>query len=84
MHTSEFRPLDVEGIRKDFPIFTTEPPLAFLDNAGVNADAAPGLFEAMDAYYDNYRSNIHRGIYRISEEATEQYERATREGGTTH
>ena len=30
----------------------------------------------MDAYYDTYRSNIHRGIYRISEEATEQYERA--------
>ena len=30
----------------------------------------------MDAYYDTYRSNIHRGIYRISEEATAQYEQA--------
>ena len=29
MDTAHFRPLDVESIRKDFPIFATEPPLAF-------------------------------------------------------
>ena len=75
MHTSQFRPLDVEGIRKDFPIFATEPPLAFLDNAASTQTPRP-VVEAMDAYYDTYRSNIHRGIYRISEEATAQYERA--------
>lgn len=75
MHTSEFRPLNVERIRKDFPIFATEPPLAFLDNAASTQTPRP-VVEAMDAYYDTYRSNIHRGIYRISEEATAQYERA--------
>ena len=75
MHTMEFRPLDIEGIRKDFPIFTGTPPLAFLDNAASTQTPRP-VVEAMDAYYDTYRSNIHRGIYRISEEATEQYERA--------
>ena len=73
MHTSDFRPLNVEVIREDFPIFSGTPPLAFLDSAA--STQTPRLVvEAMDAYYDTYRSNIHRGIYRISEEATEQYE----------
>lgn len=75
MNTSNFRPLNVEAIREDFPIFATEPPLAFLDNAASTQTPRP-VVDAMDAYYDTYRSNIHRGIYRISEEATEQYERA--------
>ena len=75
MHKLEFRPFDIEAIRKDFPIFATDPPLAFLDNAASTQTPRP-VVAAMDAYYDTYRSNIHRGIYRISEEATEQYERA--------
>lgn len=75
MHTANFRPLDVEAIRKDFPIFASTSPLAFLDSAASTQTPRP-VVEAMDAYYDTYRSNIHRGIYRISEEATEQYERA--------
>ena len=75
MPTANFRPLDVEAIRKDFPIFASTPPLAFLDSASSTQTPHP-VVEAMDRYYDTYRSNIHRGIYRISEEATEQYERA--------
>lgn len=75
MHTSDFRPLDVQAIREDFPIFAETPPLAFLDNAASTQTPRP-VVEAMDAYYDTYRSNIHRGIYRISEEATDQYEKA--------
>lgn len=73
MQTSDFRPLDVQSIRQDFPIFAEDPPLAFLDSAASTQTPRP-VVEAMDAYYDTYRSNIHRGIYRISEEATEQYE----------
>ena len=73
IHTSDFCPLDVEAIREDFPIFADTPPLAFLDSAASTQTPRP-VVEAMDAYYDTYRSNIHRGIYRISEEATEQYE----------
>ncbi len=75
MHTSDFRPLDVQAIRGDFPIFSDTPPLAFLDSAASTQTPRP-VVEAMDAYYDTYRSNIHRGIYRISEEATEQHENA--------
>lgn len=75
MHTSDYRPLDVQAIREDFPIFADTPPLAFLDSAASTQTPRP-VVEAMDAYYDTYRSNIHRGIYRISEEATDQYEKA--------
>ena len=75
MHTSDYRPLDVDAIRKDFPIFADTSPLAFLDSAASTQTPRP-VVEAMDAYYDTYRSNIHRGIYRISEEATDQYEKA--------
>ncbi|MDE0317282.1 MAG: cysteine desulfurase [Candidatus Poribacteria bacterium] len=74
-HTSDFRPLDVQAIRGDFPIFADTPPLAFLDSAASTQTPRP-VVEAMDAYYDTYRSNIHRGVYRISEEATDQYEKA--------
>lgn len=75
MHTSDFRSLDVQSIREAFPIFADTPPLAFLDSAASTQTPRP-VVEAMDAYYDTYRSNIHRGIYRISEEATDQYEKA--------
>ena len=60
MQTSEFRPLDVQSIRQDFPIFAENPPLAFLDSAASTQTPRP-VVEAMDAYYDTYRSNIHRG-----------------------
>ncbi len=75
MHTSDFHPLDVKTIREDFPIFKDTPPLAFLDSAASTQTPRP-VVEAMDAYYDTYRANIHRGVYRISEEATDQYEKA--------
>ena len=67
-YTSDYRPLDVQAIREDFPIFANTPPLAFLDSAASTQTPRP-IVDAMDAYYDTYRSNIHRGIYRISEEA---------------
>ncbi len=75
MQTANFRPLDVAAVRKDFPIFAGDPPLAFLDSAA-SAQTPTPVVSAMDAYYDTYRSNIHRGIYKISEEATAQYENA--------
>ncbi len=74
-YTSDYRPLDVQAIREDFPIFAEIPPLAFLDSAA-STQTPRAVVDAMDAYYDTYRSNIHRGIYRISEEATDQYEKA--------
>ena len=68
---------DVEAIRNDFSILKQEidPSLIYLDSAATSQTPDP-VIEAMDAYYRTYNSNIHRGIYRISEEATAKYEEA--------
>ena len=68
---------DVEAIRNDFSILKqeTDPSLIYLDSAATSQTPDP-VIEAMDAYYRTYNSNIHRGIYRISEEATAKYEEA--------
>ena len=72
-----FHSLDVEAIRNDFSIFKQEsdPPLIYLDSAATS-QTPDSVIDAMDAYYRTYNSNIHRGIYRISEEATAKYEEA--------
>ena len=49
--------------------------LIYLDSAATSQTPDP-VIEAMEAYYRTYNSNIHRGIYRISEEATAKYEEA--------
>ena len=71
--------LDVKKIRADFPILETEVypgvPLVFLDSAASSQKPLP-VIEAMDTYYRNYHANVHRGIYRLSEEATHAYEDA--------
>ncbi len=68
---------DVEAIRNDFSILKqkNDLPLIYLDSAATSQTPDP-VIEAMDAYYRTYNSNIHRGIYRISEEATAKYEEA--------
>lgn len=72
-----FRPLDVEAIRGDFPILKQEidPPLIYLDSAA-SSQKPNRVIEVLSDYYRTYNANIHRGIYRISEKATEQYEEA--------
>ena len=68
---------DIEAIRNDFSILRQEndPSLIYLDSAATSQTPDP-VIETMDAYYRTYNSNIHRGIYRISEEATAKYEEA--------
>ena len=72
-----FNTLDIEAIRNDFSILKGENdlPLIYLDSAATS-QTPDCVIEAMDAYYRTYNSNIHRGIYRISEEATAKYEEA--------
>lgn len=71
--------LDVARIRKDFPILTRTvhhgKPLAYLDNAATTQKPVCVL-EALDDYYRNHNSNVHRGVHALSEEATAAYEDA--------
>ena len=76
-NTPTLNGFDVEAIRDDFSILKGENdlPLIYLDSAATS-QTPDCVIEAMDAYYRTYNSNIHRGIYQISEEATAKFEEA--------
>lgn len=71
--------LDVQKIRADFPILQEEVypgvPLVFLDSAA-SSQKPLSVIEAMNNYYRTTHANVHRGIHRLSEEATSAYEGA--------
>ena len=74
------RPADfpVHDYRRDFPILEQTvrgKPLVYLDNAAT-AQKPRRVIEALDEYYRDYNSNIHRGVHTLSEQATEAYEGA--------
>ncbi|MEM1700532.1 MAG: aminotransferase class V-fold PLP-dependent enzyme [Candidatus Anstonellales archaeon] len=65
----------MDTIRSDFPILSKYPRLIYLDNAATTHK--PKLvIDALSEFYINYNANIHRGVYRLSEEATDLYERS--------
>lgn len=57
--------------RKDFPILKND--LIYFDN-GATTLKPKCVIEAMNDYYYNYGANIHRGDYKISHKASEEYE----------
>ncbi len=70
--------LDVQKIRKDFPILNREvngKPLVYLDNAATS-QTPKQVMDAIVDYYSNYNANIHRGVHALSQEATDKYEAA--------
>lgn len=70
--------LDIEAIRKDFPILKREvngKPLVYLDNAATSQTPQQVIDVIVD-YYQNYNANIHRGVHSLSQEATDKYELA--------
>ena len=70
--------LDVEAIRRDFPVLTRRihnRPLAYLDSAA-SSQKPLAVIEAVSRYYATTHANIHRGVYTLSEEASLAYEQA--------
>jgi cysteine desulfurase/selenocysteine lyase len=71
-------PWGVERIRKDFPILHQEvhgKPLVYMDNAAT-AQKPQAVIDAIAGYYATDNANVHRGVHRLSERATEAYEGA--------
>ena len=69
---------DVKNIRKDFPILKKQingKQLIYFDNAATS-QTPTCVINSISDYYNNYNSNIHRGVHSLSEEATEAYEKA--------
>jgi len=72
--------IDVNAIRKDFPILSRQVygnPLIYLDNAATS-QKPNSVIRALTEYYEGYNSNIHRGVHSLSMEATDRYEEACR------
>ena len=75
----EARPkLDAQRLRADFPIFEREingKPLAYLDSAA-SSQKPRQVLDAITTFYETSYANVHRGVYRLAEEATAGYEGA--------
>ncbi|HXJ63361.1 MAG TPA: aminotransferase class V-fold PLP-dependent enzyme, partial [Actinomycetota bacterium] len=59
--------LDVERIRKDFPILDRPihgHPLVYLDSAATSQKPT-AVLDAMEAYYRETNANVHRGVYEL-------------------
>ncbi len=70
--------LDVERVRKDFPVLAREVhghPLAYLDSAA-SAQCPLAVVRAIEDYQTRSHSNVHRGVHLLSQEATAAYEGA--------
>ena len=69
---------DVDQIRKDFPILNQEVnkhPLVYLDN-GATTQKPIAVIEAVDSYYREDNSNVHRGAHELSDRSTKAFEQA--------
>ncbi len=70
--------LDVEAIRKDFPILhqsVNGKPLVYLDNAATTQKPRM-VIQALVDYYEGYNSNVHRAVHTLGQKATAAYEEA--------
>ncbi|MBT3341611.1 MAG: cysteine desulfurase [Gemmatimonadetes bacterium] len=70
--------LDVESIRRDFPILgraVRDRRLIYLDNAATTQKPR-SVINAIERFYEEDNANIHRGVHLLSQQATFAYERA--------
>jgi cysteine desulfurase / selenocysteine lyase len=70
--------LDVERVRRDFPILATRVnghPLVYLDSAASSQRALP-VIRAVEDYETHSHANVHRGVHALSQAATAAFEGA--------
>ncbi|NBC85217.1 MAG: SufS family cysteine desulfurase [Bacteroidetes bacterium] len=70
---------DVDRVRQDFPALRQEvyedTPLVYLDNAATS-QKPESVIDRLNRYYRSENSNVHRGVHRLSQNATDAYEEA--------
>ncbi|AXS40517.1 cysteine desulfurase [Breoghania sp. L-A4] len=74
----DLTPYDVEAVRRDFPILSTQvygKPLVYLDN-GASAQKPQSVIDRISKAYSEEYANVHRGLHYLSNVATENYEAA--------
>ncbi|MEM7475903.1 MAG: SufS family cysteine desulfurase [Planctomycetota bacterium] len=68
----------LDKVRSDFPILQTQmngKPLIYMDN-GATTQKPQAVIDAITHYYQNDNANVHRGLYELSQRATDRYEHA--------
>ena len=67
--------IDINEIKKDFPVFQKQPNLVYLDSAA-SALKVRRAIDGVDGYYTSLGVNVHRGAYSLAYEATKLFEDA--------
>lgn len=67
--------INTQTIKKDFPIFSHQPNLIYLDSAATSLKPQP-VIDAEKEYLEQYSANVGRGLYPLAEKATEKFEAA--------
>lgn len=67
--------LDVKKIKTDFPIFTNHKNLIYLDSAATSQKPQV-VIDRITKFYSSENANVHRGVYPLSEQASEAYDLA--------
>ena len=70
--------MNMKEVRQLFPILDQQvngKPLVYLDSAATSQKPLP-VIEALDQYYRQYNSNVHRGVHTLGTKATDAYEGA--------
>jgi cysteine desulfurase/selenocysteine lyase len=67
--------LDVDAVRKNFPLLTQHPQLRYLDNAATS-QKPHHVIDSMTDCYRRYNAPVHRGLYKIADQASNKYEQA--------
>lgn len=65
--------LNINKIKRDFSIFQYHKDLVYLDSTATSLKPIQ-VIDSLNQYYKEYSANIYRGVYEISEKATEEYE----------
>jgi len=72
------RPLDIEALRREFPVLSrmiNGRPLCYLDSAA-SSQRPQFVIDAISRYYETTHANVHRGVHKLSQEATDLFEGA--------
>ncbi|MEM9886134.1 MAG: cysteine desulfurase [Bacteroidota bacterium] len=76
MKADTLQTIDIQKIRKQFPLLEREmngKPIVFLDNAA-SSQKPDVVVKALEHYYEHQHANVHRGVYGLSQEATDAFE----------
>lgn len=67
--------IDIDKIRKDFPVYLKQPNMVYLDSAASSLKVRP-VIDQLDHYYQDLGANVHRGAYELAYQTTMLFEAA--------